>query len=189
MDKSNGYEQIATEFMKIRQPHIGADVVREWAQAFSANSEILELGCGHGCVTEVLIEQGLKLYAIDASPTLLSTFRERFPSVETECATVEESDYFNRTFAGVVAWGLIFLLAEDDQRKVLSKIAKALKPGGRLLFTAPSETAKWVDSMTNLESHSLGKMEYELLLHELGFSLESGQTDSGGNHYYMATKC
>lgn len=188
MDKSNRYEGCAQDFMRARRAHIGPDVVREWALGFAPRAEVLELACGHGVISQVLVDQGLRLYAIDASPTLLKAFRERFPQLETECAAAEESSYFDRTFDGVIAWGLIFLLPEETQRTVLAKMAKALKPGGRLLFTAPRGAVTWMDSLTGLESRSLSAEAYESLLRELGFDIEPGRMDAGENYYYLARK-
>jgi 2-polyprenyl-3-methyl-5-hydroxy-6-metoxy-1,4-benzoquinol methylase len=188
MDKSNGYEECAQDFMRARRAQIGPDVVREWAQEFSPGAEVLELACGHGVVSQVLVDLGLRLYAIDASPTLLSEFRKRFPDVQTECAAAEDSSYFDRTFDGVIAWGLMFLLPEETQREVLAKTAQALKPGGRLLFTAPCGAMTWMDSLTGLESRSLSAEEYESLLRELGLNIEPGRMDVGENYYYLARK-
>jgi len=188
MDKSNGYEEHAQDFMRARRAHIGPDVVRDWARELPSGAEVLELGCGHGVVSQILVEQGLRLYAIDASPTLLAAFRQRFPDVQAECAAAEDSSYFGRTFDGVIAWGLMFLLPEETQRIVLAKMARALKPGGRLLFTAQRQTVTWTDSITGQESWSLGVEKYESLLRELGFEIEPGRTDAGENYYYLATK-
>jgi SAM-dependent methyltransferase len=188
VDKSNGYEGCAETFIRARNARIGPDEVREWAREFPAGAEVLELACGHGMVSQVLVDQGLQLYAIDTSPTLLRAFRERFPDVETECAAAEDSSYFGRTFDGVIAWGLMFLLAEETQRIVLAKVAKVLRPGGRLLFTAPHAAVTWEDGLTGLESRSLGAEEYESLLRELGFDIEPGRMDAGENYYYFATK-
>jgi len=188
MDKSNGYEQYAQDFMRARRAHIGPDVVRDWAREFPAGAEVLELACGHGVVSQVLVDHGLMLYAVDASPTLLGAFRERFPDVHAECAAAEDSTYFDRTFDGVIAWGLMFLLPEETQRTVLTRMARALKPGGRLLFTAVRAAVTWTDSITGQESRSLGAEVYESLLRELGLDVEPGLTDAGENYYYFATK-
>jgi 2-polyprenyl-3-methyl-5-hydroxy-6-metoxy-1,4-benzoquinol methylase len=187
-DRSNGYEKHADTFIRSRNPRIGLEVVREWASQFTRGSEVLELGCGHGVISEVLVEAGLTLFAVDASPTLLRAFQERFPDAQTECCTAEESTFFGRTFDGVVAWGLLFLLEEDAQRRVLAKVGEALRPDGRFLFTAPREAVEWIDVMTELPSRSLGAVEYERVLRGLGLEVSSGVTDEGGNYYYYATK-
>lgn len=174
--------------MRARRGHIGPEVVRDWAREFPAGAEVLELACGHGVISQVLVDEGLRLYAIDASPTLLAAFRKRFPDVQTECAAAEDSSYFGRTFDGVIAWGLIFLLPEETQRVVLARMARALKPGGRLLFTAPRGAVTWTDSLTGLESRSLSVEEYDLLLRALGLDIEPGRSDVGDNYYYSATK-
>ncbi|HEV3150913.1 MAG TPA: class I SAM-dependent methyltransferase [Acidobacteriaceae bacterium] len=187
-DMANGYEEHAADFMRRRHPHIGHKMAREWAREFAPGATVLDLGCGDGVISEALVEAGLALYAVDASPTLLRAFCERFPTVQTECAAAEESSYFDRTFDGAIAVGLIFLLPEDAQRIVLSKVANALKRGGRFLFTAPRQACSWVDELTKEESQSLGAEVYEGLLRGLGFEVSHGRVDEGENHYFFAVK-
>jgi SAM-dependent methyltransferase len=188
VDSSNGYERHAETLIRARNLRIGPDVVRAWAREFLPHAEILELGSGHGVISAVLIEAGSKLFAVDASPTLLRAFRQRFPGVETDCCAAEESTFFGRTFDGVAAWGLLFLLEEQAQRVLLAKVASALRPGGRFLFTAPREALDWVDVLTERPSRSLGAAEYERILRGLGLEVSSGVTDEGGNFYYDASK-
>jgi cyclopropane fatty-acyl-phospholipid synthase-like methyltransferase len=187
-DMANGCEEHAADFIRWRHPRIGQKTAREWAREFAPGATVLELGCGDGVISEALVEAGLTLYAVDASPTLLRAFRERFPNVQMECATAEESSYFDRTFDGVIAVGLIFLLPEDAQRTVLSKVANVLKRGGMFLFTAPRQACSWVDELTKQKSRSLGAEAYEALLRELGFEVSSGRVDEGENHYFFAVK-
>lgn len=191
-DKSNGYEEQAATFMRARNVRIGQDVVRgwvrDWVGELATGAEVLELGCGHGVISEVLVEAGVSLYAVDASETLLRAFQERFPAVETECGAVQDSAFFGRTFDAAVAWGIIFLLPEETQFIVLVKVANALRPGGRFLFTATREPLTWKDSLTERESVSLGAAEYETLLRGLGLEVLPGCTDEGENYYIFARK-
>ncbi len=87
---------------------------------------------------------------------MVAAFRERFPGVPIEQNTVESSEFFDRTFNGVLAWGLLFLLKPLAQALVIEKVAGALRPGGRFLFTAPHEPLEWLDAMTDRQSQSLG---------------------------------
>ena len=64
------------------------------------------------------------------TPNIVAAFRERFPDVEIECNTVEQSDFFGRKFDGVIAWGLMFLLMPDAQAIVIERVGRVLEPGG-----------------------------------------------------------
>lgn len=187
-DRSHGYEKHALAFIRSRDLRIGRDIVGAWARELAPGTGVLELGCGHGVISGALVDAGLTLFAVDISPSLLQEFRKQFPGVATDCSTAEDSEFFGRNFDAVVAWGLMFLLEEDAQRFLLTKVAKALRPGGRFLFTAPRETGDWNDLLTGERSCSLGVAEYEGLLRGLGLQVSSGATDEGGNHYYCATK-
>jgi 2-polyprenyl-3-methyl-5-hydroxy-6-metoxy-1,4-benzoquinol methylase len=162
--------------------------VRRWAGTLAPGAEVLELGCGHGVIADVLIESGLIMSDVEASPSLLCAFRQRFPDVPNECAAAEESNFFGRTFDGVIAIGLLFLLPEEAQRTVLHKVASIMRPGGRFLFTAPHQEVGWIDILTCLPSRSLGAAVYELVLTESGLEVSAGVTDEGDNHYFFATK-
>jgi 2-polyprenyl-3-methyl-5-hydroxy-6-metoxy-1,4-benzoquinol methylase len=127
---SNGYEENAEEFIRCRSPRVGQSVVRDWASSFAAGTQGLELGCGDGVITEVLVNAGFEVSAVDASPSLLRALGRRFPAVHTQCAADEESDFYGRTFDGAVSVGLLFLLEEETQRTTLRKVGKALRLAG-----------------------------------------------------------
>lgn len=128
------------------------------------------------------------MYGVDASPRMVVAFRARFPRVPVECAAVEDSDFFGRTFDGAVAWGLFFLLNADVQRRLIAKVAAILHSGGRLLFTAPSQSCSWTDEMTGRLSISLGYEAYRRTLRAKGMKLLETRCDEGENHYYFAQK-
>jgi SAM-dependent methyltransferase len=168
---------------------IGASTVRAWAQAFPPGATVLDLGSGPGePSTRILREAGLATYAIDASPTMVAAFRERFPDVPIERNTVEASDFFGRTFDGVLAWGLLFLLEPEAQAIVIGKVARALEPGGRFLFTAHTQALEWLDAMTGRRSQSLGAQRSERLLNDAGLTWVGEAQDEGENHYYFVEK-
>ena len=119
---------------------------------------------------------------------MVAAFRERFPGVPIEHNTVEASAFFDRTFDGVLAWGLLFLLDPAAQALVIEKVAGALEPGGRFLFTAPKEPLEWLDGMTDRPSQSLGAQIYERLLRDAGLTWVADAQDEGENHYYFAER-
>jgi hypothetical protein len=82
----------------------------------------------------------------------------------------------------------LFLLEAEAQRCIIARVAAALNPGGRFLFTAPKETLRWVDVLTRRDSRSLGLEEYKSVLGREGLMLAGTDYDEGDNHYYFAEK-
>jgi SAM-dependent methyltransferase len=182
-DESNGYEQVADIYSKSRS-NIGSSAVRSWAQSFHKGAGILDLACGTGFpVTQLLLNEGLNVYALDASPSMIAIYRNNFPGIPTACEPVERSTFFNRTFDGIIAIGLIFLLPEETQRTLLTQLTTILNPGGKLLFTSPYQKITWTDVLTGHPSRSLGATEYRSLL-----SIKEEFTDEGENYYFSAVK-
>ena len=190
MDASQAYEHHAHTFLAGRDASgIGTRVIERWCRTLPAGATVIELACGGGYpVTRVLREAGLRVWAVDSSPTLLATFAQRFPEIPVQCAKVQESDFFGRRFDAALAVGLIFLLPEAEQVALLARVAQCLEPGGRFLFMAPVEQGAWLDLNTGMGCRSLGQAAYEGHLSDAGFRVVATFVDKGGNHYYDAQR-
>ena len=132
-DRSNGYESVAAQFLagrgRSRSNGIGARHVRDWARTLPRGAAVIDLGCGSGFpITEILVTEGLNVYAIDASPSLVEAFRHNLPKTPVACEAVENTMFFDR--------GLMFLLPSEGQRRLIQTIANILVLSGRLLFTS-----------------------------------------------------
>jgi SAM-dependent methyltransferase len=185
-DRSNGYEAAAAAFVA-RRSDIGANTVRAWARALPSGAAILDLGCGHGWPNaQALLNAGFAVHGVDAAPALVAELRRRFPRVPVACESIEESGFFGRAFDGVIAIGVIFLLPATAQRALIRKVAMALRPGGRFLFSAPAEECAWIDVLTGRESLSLGARVYSGALADAELTLAGEYVDEGENHYYDA---
>ena len=135
-----------------------------------------------------LMNDGFVIYGVDASPRLTAAFRSRFQHAHVACEAVEDSCFFGRTFDGVIAVGLMFLLRSDTQRDLIRRVALALNPNGRFLFTAPVQPCAWTDLLTGRQSLSLGAEAYKAALSHAGLTLVAEYVDEGDNHYYDACK-
>jgi SAM-dependent methyltransferase len=189
-DRSNGYDAFAAEFMARRErSSIGVASILTWARSLPAGASILDLGCGSGTpVAEALAGDGFAVFGVDASPRMVAAFRQRLPHAVAACEAVEESKFFDRTFDGVIAVGLIFLLAEREQRALIAAVARVLKPGGLFLFTSPVEPCTWTDILTGGQSLSLGAGAYEEVAAAAGLVVVGGHDDEGNNHYHEMAK-
>jgi cyclopropane fatty-acyl-phospholipid synthase-like methyltransferase len=186
MGSAHAYEAHALEFLDARERSLtGATVVSHWARSLPPGTDVVEIACGGGYpVTRALVEAGAKVWAIDSSPTLLETFRSRFPGIPTQCAPALESDYFGRAFGAAVAIGLVFLLEESEQLALFHRVSEVLRPGGRFLFTAPIQTCAWKDIVTGHACRSLGEARYVQALQSAGFRVVGTHVDEGENNYY-----
>ena len=95
-DRSNGYDAVASGFIASRRHSaIGAATVREWAKTLPPRGSVLDLGCGSGVpISEVLMNAGLLVHGVDASPAMIAAFQTTFPTAPTDCSAVEDSRFF-----------------------------------------------------------------------------------------------
>lgn len=131
------YRDHATTYDRVRRKD---GVEHPWLDRFlaplAAPASILDLGCGSGDPFAVqLLEQGYSLTGLDFSPELLAIAQDRYPDAQFIQQDLRALDMGPARFCGVICWGVIFHLMQDDQRSLIPKIGRLLKPGGRFLMT------------------------------------------------------
>jgi cyclopropane fatty-acyl-phospholipid synthase-like methyltransferase len=190
IDAGRFYEIQALKYLDVRdRSRVGAEIVERWARSLPFGTPVVEIACGGGYpITQILVDSGLAIWAIDTSPTLLRQFRLRFPMIPTQCASALDSNYFGRTFEAVISIGLVSYLREDEQLAFIHRVSEILEPQGRFLFTAPVETGTWQDVTTGLECWSLGRIAYTRALQHVGFRMIRTHVDEGEHNYYEAEK-
>jgi len=109
------------------------------ALALKPGQDVLDLCCGHGRHSVLLAQRGLNVTGLDLSQELLNLARQaalnaRVP-LELVRGDMREIPYTARFDAIInmfTAFG--YLESEDEDKKVLAAVHKALKPGGTLLM-------------------------------------------------------
>jgi SAM-dependent methyltransferase len=94
------------------------------------------------------VVEGLQVFGVDAAPSFVAALQRNLPGAPVICEAVRESRLFDRTFDAVMAWGLMFLLHGEDQRRLVQRFAEILVRGGRLLFTPTAKPAVPNDATT-----------------------------------------
>jgi ubiquinone/menaquinone biosynthesis C-methylase UbiE len=126
------------------------------------NAIILDLGCGEGCVGRRLVRAlRRRVLGIDFSASALDlALARRYTRQDFVLADLHRLPVRKGVACAAFSWDALYLVA--DRAKALREIARALKPGAPLIFTAyfPAETA------------ADARREWSALLRRTGFDLK-----------------
>lgn len=134
---------------------------------------MLDLGCGSGRpIAAYLVEQGLRVTGVDASPSLIALAGERLPDQDFRVADMRGLE-LGRRFAGIIAWDSFFHLSPDDQRAMVPVFAAHAAPGSLLLFNTGPSAGEAIGSYRGdpLYHASLAPEDYRALLAASGFEV------------------
>jgi len=107
---------------------------------------VLEIGCGRGVGTQILIEQfgAARVFAFDLDPDMVRRARRRLarygpPRVSLAVANARHIPAPDASFDAVTDFGIIHHI--ENWQAVIPEIRRVLKPGGRFLFEEVTRNA------------------------------------------------
>jgi ubiquinone/menaquinone biosynthesis C-methylase UbiE len=131
--------------------------------------EILEIGCGSGAVTSLLLAGGARVTALDQSPTMLEQARKRIGRTASSTGgavtwlerTASEIDTFPAgSFDAIVASLSLSEMASEERAFVLARARTRLRPGGILVIADEvrprSRWQRWLAAAMRLPQAMLG---------------------------------
>lgn len=111
------------------------------ALELKTGDRVLDLACGSGVHALRLAQRGVEVLGVDIAPSLVAHCRERAASAEegTVMARFEQGDMralaYDSDFDAVLLFSGSFGFYDDaTNADVLARIARALKPGGRVVI-------------------------------------------------------
>jgi 2-polyprenyl-3-methyl-5-hydroxy-6-metoxy-1,4-benzoquinol methylase len=127
-----------------------ADSRAEWLeQAFrlSTDKPILSCACGEGGIELALARRGFNVTGIDICPAFIHFARsqaakEGLDNVVFLTADLRDDSALPSGFGVVYCFDTFGLLGEEDEQKVLRKMAAALNAGGLLLVDSPQRDSQ-----------------------------------------------
>lgn len=108
-----------------------ATVFADWVQV-DRGVDVLDVGCGPGALTGVLVAQTGESHvtAVDPSAPFVEACRERHPSVEVRRAPAEQLPFPDGRFDVVLAQLVVHFM--DDPVAGLAEMARVARPDGRV---------------------------------------------------------
>lgn len=104
--------------------------LRKFMSALPTEARVLDLGCGTGRTTAFMVRAGLEAEGWDASPEMAAIGAKQY-DIEIKTATFTDLDS-DAAYDGIFANFSLLHAPKSEMPDILSRIARALKPGGHL---------------------------------------------------------
>jgi SAM-dependent methyltransferase len=99
-----------------------------------AGMDVWDLGCGHGWLSGLLAAGGARVTGVDGSLELISTARRTYPEIRFEVRDLAVDIPVKRDSYDAVVCHMV-LMDLPALEPVVAAVARALRPGGRFVFT------------------------------------------------------
>lgn len=106
------------------------------------SSIFLDVGCGHGWVTEALNLAGLKTIGLDiAQNRLVSRSRIENPHSRFVVAKAQEIPFASSSVRGIAAFEIFEHLLPEDAKTMLKEFYRVLEPCGIVILSTPNKNS------------------------------------------------
>lgn len=156
---------------------------RVWLDRFAAHvpagGRILDVGCGTGApIADYLTGRGFSVTGVDGAPAMIGMARQRRPGGDWRVRDMRKLALGTR-FDGVLAWNSLFHLTRNEQRQVVPRLLRHLRPGGPVMLTVgPGEGERTGHVGDDAVFHaSLSPGDYRQLLEDGGAEVVAFATE------------
>jgi SAM-dependent methyltransferase len=134
------YERLAEEYTRhvadeLRHKPFDRAQLDRFAKELKGRGRVCDLGCGPGHIARYLHDAGAEVFGLDLSPRMLEQARRLNPGIRFQEGDMLKLDIPSDSLAGITAFHAIVNIPKELLPQVFKEMARALKPGGRLLMT------------------------------------------------------
>lgn len=111
--------------------------VERVGQWLSADSRILDYGCGYGrCLADLFGAGYRNLIGFDFSPAMIKSARAQFPEISFEAVQSSTIPLPESSVDGALLFSVLTCVPTDDgQRAIIGELLRVLRPGGLLYIS------------------------------------------------------
>ncbi len=123
------------------------------SKVLEPGNRVLDLGCGPGLYTSRLSQKGMKMTGIDISPGSIDYARkyeeENGLEIDYRCLNFFDIVFENEFDAALQIYGELNTFSDEKRDVLLSKIYRALKPGGIFIFDVSTRAHRIENGLKN----------------------------------------
>ena len=140
MKKEQYWSKFADNFEERNNYVVGnkdMNIILEKVKQQKELRDTLEIGCGNGTYSKILIENSTKLTATDFSDEMVAATKNRlakYPSIKVEKADCFDLPYSDSTFDTIFMANLLHIIPEPQ--KAIAECKRALKENGELIIVS-----------------------------------------------------
>jgi len=142
--KTVGHVKFSGEEFQSRSVQIELLAGPIFLRAFKRGGKILDLGCGYGRLSKVLLQLGYEVYGIDVAAWAIDEAKKYAPGGSFRPYDGISIPYPAGMFDGVLTWTVLQHVPPGEILKVAHEIVQVLKHGGEL-FCLENTTAGVMD--------------------------------------------
>ena len=187
---ARGYDRVADEYAALESEHAPwprLARVRAFIVDLPVGSRVLDVGCGNGIPATREIAAGHSVVGVDISPAQIARARSNVPNATFHCADARDIEFPAGSFDAIVALYLIDNVPREDYPALFHKLARWLRPGGRILLSAepgddPGRIYEWlgvpmfINTLPPEEVAALlGEASLRVVQRESEFQIEGGR--------------
>jgi demethylmenaquinone methyltransferase/2-methoxy-6-polyprenyl-1,4-benzoquinol methylase len=110
----------------------------------TADTKVLDLCCGSGQATEILVQFSQDVTGLDASPLSLARAKKNVPQAQYIQAFAEEIPFSDRSFDLVLTNTAMHEMQPDQLQQILKEVYRVLKIGGTLAIVDFHKSNHWL---------------------------------------------
>ncbi|HEX2145880.1 MAG TPA: methyltransferase domain-containing protein [Glycomyces sp.] len=174
------YDAVADEYAQLFRDSLSdrpldRAMITAFAELVQASGmpQVLDIGCGPGCVTDFLSSLGLQAQGIDLSPAMIDLARGAYPDRTFALGDMTAVELPDGSLGGVFSRSSIIHTPPRQLPEVFREFHRLLAPGGHLLLTfqATDDTSQlaWPFDHAVALAYRLSVGRVADLLREAGF--------------------